>query len=177
VRLHQLKVEYVPVQDRLTLLLSTSDQAEIQLWLTRRLVKLLWPLLLKLAADTSPKIQEQANPEAKKALLGFEHEQALSKADFSKPYQAPAPEKRVTPLGQEPILVARVQTGRNPKGQALLALHPAEGQGITLTLDQTLLHAICRLIHAAVQRSDWELTLVLPGTEGQAEAGGDRIVN
>jgi hypothetical protein len=175
VRLHQLKVEYVPVQDRLAIVLSTSDQAEIRLWLTRRLVKLLWPLLFKLAADASPKIQEQANPEARKALLGFEHEQALSKADFSKPYQPPA--ERVMPLGQEPILVARVQTGRDPKGQALLALHPAEGQGITLTLDATLLHAICRLIHAAVQKSEWKLDLELPGTDLQPEAGSARIVN
>jgi hypothetical protein len=177
VRLHQLKVEYVPVQDRLAIVLSTADQAEIKLWLTRRLVKLLWPLLLKLAADASPKIQEQANPEARKALLGFEHEQALSKADFSKPYQPPPPAERVAPLGQEPILVARVQTGRNPKGQALLALHPAEGQGITLTLDATLLHAICRLVHAAVQKSEWGLELELPGTEPQVEAGSGRIVN
>ena len=87
-RLHQLKVDYDAEQDRLLMLVATSEGVELRLSLTRRFVKLLWPLLVKLAEEASPRIRTQANPEARKALLGLEHEHAVSKADFSKPYDA-----------------------------------------------------------------------------------------
>jgi hypothetical protein len=99
-RLHQLKVDYDAEQDRLLMLVATSEGMELRLSLTRRFVKLLWPLLVKLAEEASPRIRTQANPEARKALLGLEHEHAVSKADFSKPYDAAGSER---PLGEAPL--------------------------------------------------------------------------
>src|ERR1700740_1031115 len=124
-RLHQLKVEYDPEQDRLVMLVATSDAVELRLALTRRFVKLLWPLLVKLAEETSPRIRTQASPEARKALLGLEHEQAVQKADFSKPYDAG---EATRPLGDAPLLLARIQTGHDRNGQPVVALPPAAGQ-------------------------------------------------
>lgn len=167
-RLHQIKVDYIPEQDRLLMLVSTSDGAEVRSWLTRRLVKLLWPLLVKLAEETSPRIAAQANPEARKALLGIEHEDAMSKADFSKPYEQTP---RSTPLGEAPLLVARIQTARDPDGRPILTLNPSEGQGMSMTLDPVLLHSYCRLLQAAVTKSDWDMEIHLPrGTASVAEA-------
>src|SRR5258706_231519 len=102
-KLHQLKVEYDAEQDRLIMLVATSELVELRLALTRRFVKLLWPLLVKLAEEASPRIRTQANPEARKALLGLEHEHAVSKADFSKPYDAGEASR---PLGDQPLLPA-----------------------------------------------------------------------
>ena len=130
-RLHQLKVDYDAEQDRLLMLVATSEGVEVRLALTRRFVKLLWPLLVKLAEEASPRIRTQANPEARKALLGLEHEYAVSKADFSKPYDAG---ESARPLGETPLLLARIQTGHDRNGQPVVALHPADGQGVTLTL-------------------------------------------
>jgi len=48
-----------------------------------------------------------------------------------------------------------------------VALHPAEGQGVTLTLDSVLLHSVCRLLQAAVKKSGWDMELKLPGAEPQ----------
>jgi len=166
-RLHQLKIDYEAEQDRLLMLVSTSDGVEVRLWLTRRFVKLLWPLLVKLAEEASPRIRTQANPEARKALLGLEHEQAVSRANFAKPYET---QPRATPLGEAPLLLARIQTGHDRQGQPVVALHPAEGQGVTLTFDSVLLHSVCRLLQAAVKKSDWDVDLKLPGTEPREPA-------
>ena len=166
-KLHQLKVDYDAEQDRLLMLIAASEDVELRLWLTRRYVKLLWPLLVKLAEEASPRIRTQANPEARKALLGIEHQQAVQKADFSKAY---AEQPRNTPLGAEPPLLGRIQTGRDRKGLPVLALHPAEGQGVTLTLDSVLLHSLCRLLQSAVKKSGWDLELKLPGAESPAPA-------
>lgn len=159
-RLQQLKIDFVSEQDRLLMLIAASDQVELRLWLTRRFVKLLWPLLVKLAEEASPRIRTQSNPEARKALLGIEHEQAVSKANFSQPYEQTP---KQTPLGEAPLLLARIQTGHDANGQPVLAMHPAEGQGVTLTLDPVLLHSVCRLLQAAVRKSDWDMELKLPG--------------
>ena len=68
--------------DRLVMQIATSEQSEVRLALTRRFVKLLWPLLVRLAEAASPRIRTQANPEARKALLGLEHQQAVTRADL-----------------------------------------------------------------------------------------------
>jgi hypothetical protein len=164
-RLDQIKIDYDPEQDRILMLISTQDGVEVRAWLTRRYVKMLWPLLVKLAEEASPRIRTQPNPEARKALLGLEHEQAVAKADFSKPYDAS--QQRAKPLGDAPLLLARVRTGHDRKGHPVVALHPAEGQGLTLTLDPVLLHSVCRLLQAAVKKSDWNVDLKLPGLEPQ----------
>jgi len=174
-KLHQLKIDYVAEQDRLLMLISASESVEVRMWLTRRFVKLLWPLLVKLAEEVSPRIRTQANPEAREALLGLEHEQAVSKADFSKPYEA---NERATPLGEAPLLLARIQTGHDPNGNPVLAMHPAESQGVTLTLDPVLLHSVCRLLQAAITKSDWDMELKLPGTQPQeAPERAPRTIN
>jgi hypothetical protein len=175
VKLQQLKVDYNAEQDRLLMLIATNDAVELRMWLTRRYVKLLWPLLVKLAEDASPRIRTQANPEARKALLGIEHEQAVGRADFSKAYER---KSRSMPLGEEPLLLGRIQTGHDRKGRPVLALHPSTGQGITLTLDSVLLHSVCRLLQAAVKKSGWDMELKLPGPEAAAaEPRAGRTIN
>ena len=164
VRLRQINIDYDAENDRLLMRIGTSDGAELRLWLTRRFVKLLWPLLVKLAEDASPRIRTQANPEARKALLGLEHEQALSRADFSRPYENETP---TTPLGEAPLLLSRIQTGHDRNRQPIVALHPSDGQGVTLNLDAVLLHSLCRLLQAAAQKSDWDVELRLPGSDSR----------
>jgi len=163
-RLHQIKIDYVSEQDRMLMQLATSDEVEVRMWLTRRFVKLLWPLLIKIAEEASPRIRTQADPEARIALLNLEHEEAMARADFSKPYDDTA---RAMPLGEAPLLLARIQTGHDSNSQPVVAMHPVEGQGITLTFDSVLLHSVCRLLQAAVTKSDWDMELKLPGTEPQ----------
>ena len=56
-RLHQLKADFDAEQDRMLMLIAASEQVEVRMWLTRRFVKLLWPLLVKLADEASPRIR------------------------------------------------------------------------------------------------------------------------
>lgn len=157
-RLHQIRLDYDPEQDRLLLRISTDDGKEVLLWLTRRCVRLLWGLLIDMAQST-PEIALQNNPEARTALLGFQHEQALLGADFSRPYDE-IPRER--PLGSEPLLVARIARSMLDSGDHVLSLAPATGQQIDVTLDDRLLHALCRLLQKVVSNTDWGLTLAIP---------------
>lgn len=160
-RLHQLKLDFIPEQDRLLLRVSTDNRLEVRLWLTRRALRLLWPLLLQMARST-PEVALQSNPQARDALLGMQHEQALRQANFAKSFEE-AP--REMPLGAEPILVARMQANRDDNGNHILGLLPQQGQGIHLTLDNTLLHSFCKLVQNAVAKSDWDIALELPALQ------------
>src|SRR5487761_2541038 len=148
-RLHQLKLDFIPEQDRLLLRVSTDNQLEVRLWLTR--------------------VALQSNPQARDALVGMQHEQALRQANFGDPFKE-AP--REMPLGAEPILVVRMRANKDDRGNQVLALLPQQGQGIHLTLDNTLLHSLCTLLQNAVAKSDWDILLELPTLHTQADADG-----
>jgi len=173
-RLRQIRLDYVPGEDRLLLQLATVEAAEIRLWLTRRVVKLLWPALVALAEEASPRIRMQANPEARRALLSLEHEQAVARADFSRGL---AEDARTLPLGPTPALAVRLQAGRDHAGRLALVLEPEAGPAVTLTLDAVLVHALCRLLQSAVKKSDWDMELRLPGAGSQAARRALRTIN
>lgn len=172
-KLHQLKIEFSAEQDRLLLRISTDDGKEVLLWLTRRCVRRLWPVLLDMAR-ASPAIALQSSAEAKAALLGMRHEQAVSKADFSRPYEEG---ERERPLGAEPMLVVRVQAHRDDGGNQVLSLLPMTGTGVHLTLDDGLLHSLCKLLQNAVTKSEWDITLTLPQATVAAGSGEARTIN
>ena len=174
-RLHQLKVEYQAEEDRLLVRLATDTGAEVLLWITRRCLTRLWPVLLNMA-QAVPEVQLQHNPEARKALLGIQHEKAIRAANFSKPYEEA---ERERPLGTEPLLITRIQPRRDPQGRNVLGLLPAVGQGVHLTLDESLLHGFMRLLQNAVKKSEWSIDLALPsGMTPVADApGGHPTIN
>ena len=157
-RLHQLKLDFIPEQDRLLLRVSTDNQLEVRLWLTRRALRLLWPLLLQMVR-ASPEVALQSSPQARDALVSMQHERALRQANFADAFEETP---RGMPLGAEPILVARIRSSRDEQGNQVLALLPQQGQGIHLTLDNTLLHSLCKLLQNAVTQSDWDIVLELP---------------
>ena len=166
-RLHQLKLDFVPGQDRLLLRVSTDNQLEVRLWLTRRALRLLWPLLVQMVR-AAPDVALQSSPEARDALVGMQHERALSRANFTKSFEEVP---RELPLGAEPILVVHIQASKDSEGNQVLGLLPQQGQGIHLTLDDTLLHSFCKLVQNAIAKSEWDLVLELPALHATASAG------
>jgi hypothetical protein len=133
---------------------NTSERVEIRCWLTRRLVKRLWPVLERALGAAAPPTA-QATPEARQAVVAFQREEALSKADFSQRFEEEPAEQ---PLGEEPILAAKARVQRTSAGHHL-RLDPVEGQGMSLMLDDRLLHSLCELIARAVRVAEWDLEL------------------
>ena len=170
-RLHQLKLDFVPEQDRLLLRVSTDDRQEIRCWLTRRLLRLLWPRLLQMVR-AAPEIALQSNPQARDAMVGMRHERALRQANFAEAFEDGP---RAMPLGAEPILVARIQTNTDDRGNQVLALLPQHGPGIHLTMDEVLLHSFCKLVQNAVTKSEWDIVVELPSLRAQPEDEGTQV--
>ena len=135
--------------------MSTVSSEGFQFWLTRRFVKLLWPLLLNmLARDNLVLLQE--SEAAKKEVMSFLQEEAAQNMDFSKSFEDNFADM---PLGDKPVLLAKAGAKTNDAGAQILSLHPESGQGIDLALNQQLLHSICKLLQDTVSKTDWDIDL------------------
>ncbi len=171
--LERITVEFHAEEDRLMLRVSFDKTAEIQFWLTRRLVMRVWPVLLQMA-QARPDIQLQRSPEARNALLGFQHEKALHEVQFSQATNEPG---REHPLGNAPIVVSKVRARRNQKGQTILSLLPRQGTGVDLTLGDTLLHGVLKLMQDTASKAEWGLALAVPTLARAAEEATNHTVN
>jgi hypothetical protein len=171
-RLHQIRIDYHQDQDRLLLRISTDDGSELRFWLTRRFIKGMWPALMKMA-EMVGEARTQPDPGVRKAMLEFEHDKALRQADFVTPYKTASN----LPLGAEPLLVTRLRAQPDGRGNAVLALHPTQGQGMDLAMDAMLLHSFTRLVQGAVAKAGWELQLELPRAPApmQDSAAGGKL--
>ncbi len=170
-QLQQIQLVFDPRQDRLLFRVRSDDNSEIRFWLTRRLVKLLWPLMVE-TLHGHQYIATQQSQAAKEAVMEFQRQQAISNADFATPYQNDAVN---LPLGEEPLLASRFQIKGGADNSYILCIHPPQGQGIELALNDALLHSFCALLVNTVKKAEWGLDLTLVQAETQAKVRPDKL--
>lgn len=153
-QLEQFSASYDSMQDRLLLRVRCSDDSEFRFWITRRYLVLLWPMLMKMANAFSD-LKAHGDPLTSSTLSELAHGEAVSNADFGSQYQ----EGSLFPLGEEPILLARIKVKPLTGPTQTLTLLPKDGQGINLELDEKLVHVIARLLQEAASSAEWGLKL------------------
>ncbi len=188
--LQQINIRHEAIEDRLLLRLRTSAEGETSLYLTRRFVARLWPALLKtLGAD--PAVASQTDPVARSAVMAFRHEHAVSRSDFSRPYQAPAAKFATPPPAEQkdetdetPVEIGEKTETADPdaplpievKGELVELCHiQTPGQervvlifktvakkAVTVNLSIDMLHGFCKLLQQAADKAEWGLALALP---------------
>lgn len=165
-KLHQFQIAFVAEQDRMLLRISTRDKAELRLWLTRRVIRLLWDAMLKII-EVEPEKDTPIEADKREAILHFEHQSAVEQADFETPFQEAADSY---PLGEEGVLVASMQISRRPDGVYILKLSPKQGKGININLDDKLMHSMMEMLIDSSSRAEWGLELRLPVSESTTSA-------
>ena len=174
-QLEQFSASYDGEQDRLLLRIRSSDDAEFRLWITRRYLALLWPILMKMAEDFSAR--KTSDPLTRNTLAELAHGQAVGNANFASEYK----EGSLFPLGEEPILLARINLKPLQGNTQTLTLLPQRGQGINLDLDEKLVHVLARLLQQAATAAEWGLKLdvsVTPGATAEPlQAAAPRLLH
>jgi len=153
--INQIQMSFNPSEDRILLRMNTTDSTNFQFWLTRRYVKLLWPVLISMLAKDE-QISTQQSEQAKQEVLSFQHQEAAQKMDYSQEYQSEAEQE---PLGSEPVLLGKISVNQREDGTQILSMHPEIGEGVELALNQTLLHSIYKLLQDTVAKADWDIDL------------------
>lgn len=169
-QLRQMNLAYDRQQDRLLMRLSTSDDTEYRMWLTRRMVAGMWPGIVQLVQSTTV-ARQAVDPGTKRAVVEFQREHALRETQFGAPYEA----AKLTPaIPGEPILVWGIQMRPAPDGNGHdINFLPKEGAGVHIRLQDQMLHAWIKLLQDVMTAADWGLTLELPiEAAGAAPAAG-----
>jgi len=157
----QYQMAYVAEQDRMLLRIGTRDKAEFRLWLTRRAVRLLWDGLLQMI-EAGPAKDTPIEADKREAILHFEHQSAVEQADFETAFQDAADS---FPLGKKGVLVSRMHVDRKPDGACTMKLGPVKGKGITINLDEKLMHSFMQMLIDVSNLAEWGLDLRLPMSE------------
>jgi len=163
----QVQIRYAPLEDRLLMRLNTAERTEFRFWITRRFARQLATALHDLLAERQ-EVMAQAGGEARKAVLEFQHQEAIAKANFTQRFEGRPTQ---LPLGPNPVLLTRLKINRTIDGKPLLGLYPEQGRGIDLALQSTLLHSVCKLFADALQVADWQIEFDLPQFAG--DGGGE----
>ena len=161
-KIHQLTVHYDPSEDRLLLRIGTTDQTEIQAWLTRRMTLKLAPALPKVLAN------QITLTEADHDNTGVEEGQPpqtrppskppawLNQSDLSGTYRPPL---KILNDGV-PLLVTEVDFKTEKDGLTLLVLKEKRAdrgteRTLELRLEPKLLQGLHHLISESLPRTDW----------------------
>lgn len=156
-RLHQISMRYEPLEDRLLLRISTSDQSEYQLLLSRRFVKVLWGALMK-TIEHYPEIRADLAPAVKNAVMAMQHQEAVQASEFSVPYSE---ENRNLMSNTGPQLIVGGKVTVDKKNVTAVTLRTKDGTDVRFTLNKQLLHALCHLIVNTAIRAEWDLNLAV----------------
>lgn len=164
--IHQLSVTYLPEQDRILARVNTTAGEEMRLWLTRRLMVGLWPLLSKVMTDHLLRLEaagsslDSADDEMKQMLADFRKAEFLQNADFETPYQDHQPK---LPLGAEPLLVTDVDAAPLASGRLRLTFNEsmqgdrpgAEPRRFQIEMEPRLMQGLLHLLEQALGQSRW----------------------
>jgi hypothetical protein len=163
-KIHQLSVTYLAEQDRILVRINTSAAKEMRLWLTRRLMMGLWPLLSKLLTQHLLKLEaagrtlDSADAGLRKMLADFRKEEFLKDADFETPYQEKEP---VPAQGEAPLLVTDVDASPLPDGRLRLSFNEhrkeaeREPRRFQVEMQPKLMQALMHLLEQALARAHW----------------------
>lgn len=151
-----MQVRYQPAADRVLWQVRTTAGELFSVWLTRRMLRLLWPPLHKLVTQAGvAQVVPHATvlPEAQAMMAQAARERPLPTASFNEPFDAKAVAQ---PLGPEPLLPEAVDLGPGADGKGLqLQLRETGNRRITLKLNDDLATALMRLLEQALKEADW----------------------
>ena len=169
--IHQLSVTYLPEQDRILARVNTTAGEEMRLWLTRRLMLGLWPLLSEamtahlLRLEAAGSTVDAADGQMKKMLTDFRKEEFLQQADFETPYQD---KEQKLPLGEEPLMVTDVDAVPLPGDRLRLSFNenlgarpePADAKPplrrrFQMEMEPRLMQGLQHLLDQALAQSGW----------------------
>ena len=180
-----MQVRYQPAADRLLWQVRTQTGELFAVWLTRRMLRQLWPPLRHLVTSAGmAQVAPNATvlPEAREMMAQVARARPLAHANFSTPFDA---KPVAQPLGPEPLLPTAIDLGpgADAKGLRITVREPA-GRHMTLALSADLATALMRLLEQALAEADWGLGSAvatapsgIPGAEPPAPPTPPTLLN
>jgi len=170
--LHQINVQFDPMQDRLILRVRSDDDSEVLAWMTRRFTKLLLGILAELANRSR---SAEKTTLAEDAVKSFQRDVALANADFSSNYDQSATSH---PLGKQPVLLSSINYKPAEKGRIALSLGLPDKRSINLNLSRDLLFVFIKLLGEGGKSAEWDLAVAShQALESSLNSSGGQVIH
>ena len=165
--LSQIDARYDQAEDRIMLRLTTADENEYRLWFTRRVT---FNVLTDFKEKTSQfRVSEtvkteKKNEELKAAPAKMTDQEAKINADKAQAeqhantkYDEEFKPGKTYPLGEEGILVGRVDFKPNSDGGTLhsLSFAAAKGHGMTIKVNADIFNSILNVLEKTSEQAEW----------------------
>lgn len=161
--IHQLQASYSVEHDRILVRLNTHAGEELRLWLTRRMVRKLFPHMIEASAQlVDPQTPAASHDGADHhALNRFRKQEALECSDFQTPFST---DVSALPIGAEPLLATSIHIVAAQDGCLRIGFEEkvpgVDGsRGFEVNLALPLLHAFLHLLESALKQTDWGISL------------------
>ncbi len=178
--LHQIQVTYQTEEDRILLRVSFRAEdgslEEIRSWLTRRMIRNLWPGIVK-SLDSQVKLNQPQAAHASTEILSMAYQASVTEikasGNFDIPFEAAAD---YYPFGEKPILVTSSQFHLHANEPVRISFIDNRQESFEVAFTQTAMHGFCKLLQEAVSNAEWELSLRMPSF-AQLELAPRRMLN
>lgn len=151
----QITITYDVNEDRL-LLRMQLDGKEVRAWLTRRMTNNLFGIVEKVFAHLAGIEAQPADQRT--AVSQFRQDQALTKANFCKPYT-----ERNSDLyfPEGPLLVTKVDFKPRKDGRVTIVLTGGDdqAQSVAFTMGENDLRAVMQLLTGAIKKAQWGIAI------------------
>lgn len=152
--LHQIKVTYSALEDRLLVTVAGSGETHARIWLTRRFTQGLWDALVGVL-EKFPSVRKDVNRQVRDALIAMRHHEVITTGGVS---MERTPSAESPPEGAEGALAVEATFGPVQNDMARIAFKTRE-HTISLNLDEKSLHAFCHVMIDATVAAGWDLNL------------------
>lgn len=165
--IEQINIAYDADQDRLLLKVGLSDNTELSIWLTRRIVKSIWTWLYGSQSKAEPALQvfmmnAQGGLDAvppklmtmKEISVDSLAESATASLEFKTPYQA----QRV-PIINEALLAVACEIVEDSATQFVLDLSARDQKRARVAFSLELKMAFFNMLQLAIKEAGWDIHL------------------
>lgn len=177
--LHQLQVSFQPEEDRILFRVSFRKDDEplqqIRAWLTRRLVKRLWPGLLE-AMKKQVALDQPMAAHASTEIVSMQHQASLNeiraRGDFNVPFSEATD---VYPQSETPVIITSVNIQLAAHESARITFVASEKMNFDVCFTKVEFHGFCTVLQDCMKGAEWDIG---PALEMPKEAEtGPRVLN
>ncbi len=159
--LHQLQVTYQPEEDRILFRLSFKDGdaplQEVRTWLTRRLLKNLWPGILK-SFRMQVTLDQPLAAHASDEIVRMEHQASLTaisaRGDFDTSFETGTD---AFPHGDTPVIITSVNIELGANRPAIVTFTASETMNFEVSFLKTEFHGFFMLLQNCIKRAEWDI--------------------
>ncbi|BAS68219.1 hypothetical protein [Bathymodiolus septemdierum thioautotrophic gill symbiont] len=169
--IHQIQISYSDQEDRLLMSINSTENEEMRLFLTRRIVTSFLDILNQTISHSllnKPELNnmeksacepdKELTPQQMQQQMAHQakHQHIVDESDYATPFNT----GNKFPMGEVPILVVKITINIHQDNNVSFVFVNTDGEDINFNLNPQLLHNILDLLAKVLPSTEWNIGLL-----------------